>query len=429
MKSLIVIFLVLIASAIATLLFMEEPGYVLFAYGDMSVETSMAFYIVAMVVALLVLYGVIRFLVGLFGLPGNMSARRKQKKALACQKGLALGMAEMTEGRWHKAEKLLVQSARRGDSPTLNYLSAARAAQAQGAYDRRDEYLRQASQAEAGAEVSVGLTQAELQLDHGETGPATSTLRHMNDVAPGHPQLLRLRARLYRETGDSASLLNVLPELRKARALDNEALNELEAEAFSARAAELASAGDLGKLEGTWVSLPKTSRSRNELVEPYARALINLNEPDRAEVVLRSSLKQKWNERLVELYGQLNVNDTNRAISVAEGWLREHRRDPVLLLTLGRLCKKGKAWGKARGYLESSVNAKPTPEAYRELGEILDQVGEEKLAQDAYRKGLQVAVDGSLSEPVVPVAPKPEAGKPLPGRRRGKMGQPRLSSA
>ncbi|MCG5536141.1 heme biosynthesis HemY N-terminal domain-containing protein [Ectothiorhodospira mobilis] len=439
MKSLIVIFLVLIASAVGTLMFMEEPGYVLFAYGDMSLETSLAFYIAAMVVVLLLAYGIIRFLVGLFGLPGTMSARRQQKKAMVCQRGLALGMAEMTEGRWNKAEKLLVQSARRGDSPMLNYLSAARAAQMQGATDRRDDYLRQAAQAETGSDVAVGLTQAELQLDHGEYPQATSALRHLNDIAPNHPQLLRLRARLYQETGDSASLLAVLPDLRKARAQDNETLDRMETEAFASRAQELAEAGELAKLEGLWVNLPKTSRNRHELVEPYARALIRLNEHDRAEAVLRTAIKGRWNEKLVYLYGLLSVNDANRAIGVAEGWLRDHRRDPVLLLTLGRLCKLAKAWGKARGYLESSVAARPNAEAYRELGELLEQLGEEKLAQDAYRKGLQVAVDGGVREPAIPSAPKAEeeqaqslpaqSGRKGKVRTRGKLTQPRLSGA
>ncbi|MFP4243450.1 MAG: heme biosynthesis HemY N-terminal domain-containing protein [Ectothiorhodospira sp.] len=437
MKSLIVIFLVLIASAVGTLLFMEEPGYVLFAYGDMSLETSLAFYIAAMVVVLLVLYGVIRFLVGLFGLPGTMSARRQQKKAMVCQRGLAQGMAEMTEGRWNKAEKLLVQSARRGDSPMLNYLSAARAAQMQGAYDRRDDYLRQAAQAETGSDVAVGLTQAELQLDHGEYAQATSALRHLNDISPNHPQLLRLRARLYQETSDCGALLAILPDLRKARALDSEALDRMETEAFASRAMELAETGELGKLEGIWVNLTKASRNRHELVEPYAHALIKLNEPDRAEAVLRTAIKQRWNEKLVYLYGLLSVNDANRAIGVAEGWLRDHRRDPVLLLTLGRLCKLAKAWGKARGYLESSVAARPSAEAYRELGELLEQLGEEKLAQDAYRKGLQVAVEGNVREPALPSAPKADESEAqaLPAqsgrkvRTRGKLGQPKLSSA
>ncbi|MBK1671832.1 hypothetical protein CKO35_00675 [Ectothiorhodospira shaposhnikovii] len=427
MKSLIVIFLVLIVSAVATLMFMEEPGYVLFAYADMSLQTSMAFFIIALVVILAVVYGLIRFLVGVFGLPGRMSEKRQQKKAVACQRGLALGLAEMTEGRYSKAEKLLVQSAKRGDSPMLNYLSAARAAQMQGAYDRRDEYLRQASQSGSNTEVAVGLTQAELQIAHGEHAQAISTLRHLNDVAPGNQQLLRLKARLCQEVGDSESLMGLMPDLRKAKAFDNETLEKLEAEAFSAQAREIAAANELGKLEGIWVNLPKVSRNNPGMVAAYAQALVAMNEADRAEAVLRAAIKQHWDQNLVHLYGKLAVNDVSRAIGYAEGWLRDHRRDAVLLLALGRLCKLAKVWGKARGYLESSISAKASPEAYRELGELLDQVGEEKLAQDAYRKGLQLAVDGAEAE-AAPVAAAQPAKKGKKVAKGGTAALPSLSS-
>ncbi|SEQ29873.1 HemY protein [Ectothiorhodospira magna] len=428
MKSLIVIFLVLIVSAVATLMFMEEPGYVLFAYADMSVQTTMAFFIIALVVILAVVYGLIRFLVGLFGLPGRMSEKRQQKKAVACQRGLALGLAEMTEGRYAKAEKLLVQSAKRGDAPMLNYLSAARAAQMQGAYDRRDEYLRQASQSGSNTEVAVGLTQAELQIAHGEHAQAISTLRHLNDVAPGNQQLLRLKARLCQEVGDSESLMGLMSDLRKAKAFDGETLEKLEVEAFTAQARDIAAANELGKLEGIWVNLPKASRNNAGMVVAYAQALVAMNEADRAEAVLRAAIKQHWDESLVRLYGRLNLSDVSRAIGYAEGWLRDHRRDATLLLTLGRLCKQAKVWGKARGYLESSISARPNPEAYRELGELLEQVGEEKLAQDAFRKGLQLAVDGAEAEaaPVAAIQPTTKKGKKA--AKGGTAALPSLSS-
>ena len=51
----------------------------------------------------------------------------------------------MAEGKWNQAERRLTAHADRAETPLLNYLGAARAAQLQRAYDRRDRYLREAS--------------------------------------------------------------------------------------------------------------------------------------------------------------------------------------------------------------------------------------------------------------------------------------------
>jgi HemY protein len=75
-------------------------------------------------------------------------------------------------------------------------------------------------------------------------------------------------------------------------------------------------------------------------------------------------------------------------LALAETLLETHPHDPGLLLALGRLCLRAKLWGKARGYLEASISTDgPTP-AYRELGHLLEQLGEHETALEVYRRGL-----------------------------------------
>ena len=62
-----------------------------------------------------------------------------------------------------------------------------------------------------------------------------------------------------------------------------------------------------------------------------------------------------------------------------------------MLLTLGRLCKKNHLWGKAKAYLERSIEAQPNPEAYQELATLLEQQGEPVAAAAYYQKGLNMA--------------------------------------
>jgi len=62
-------------------------------------------------------------------------------------------------------------------------------------------------------------------------------------------------------------------------------------------------------------------------------------------------------------------------------------------LVLGRLCLRSRLWGKARSYLETSIGVQPSPEAYQELGLLLEQMGELEQAMVHYRAGLELAAN------------------------------------
>jgi len=87
-------------------------------------------------------------------------------------------------------------------------------------------------------------------------------------------------------------------------------------------------------------------------------------------------------------------------LKFAESLLAGHARDPILLLTLGRLSSRSNLWGKAKGYLEESIDVKPMPESYRELATLLEKQGEHVAANVYYQKGLTLATTVKLHESV-----------------------------
>jgi HemY protein len=58
----------------------------------------------------------------------------------------------------------------------------------------------------------------------------------------------------------------------------------------------------------------------------------------------------------------------------------------VLLLSLGRLCRAQKLWGKARSFLEASLATLPTHAGHLELACLLEELDELPLAQHHYRE-------------------------------------------
>jgi HemY protein len=393
MRLLFILLGVLLATALLTHLFLQEPGYVLLAYGTLSLETTVALFVTAVVVLFFLLYVLIRLIIRLWSVPRGLRDLRRRRHAEAARRGLNQGLIEMSEGRWERAEKLLSRSAKRSSNPLIHWLMAARASQMQGAYTRRDTYLKHASQCEVGSDVAVELTQAELQIAHGQNEQALATLNHLSELVPRHRYLLKLRARLHDQLRDSAALFDLLPELRRAKVLPEADVTAMENRATLDLLQRAAQDGDAALARRVWEGLQRDARLRPALVEAYVRALVRLKDTEQAEIVLRNTLKATWDDRLVRLYGTLPLEDPVRALNTAETWAKQHGRDAVLLLTLGRLSRRAKLWGKARAYLEASSGIRPDPETFRELAELLEQMGDNERAQACYRDGLRLAVE------------------------------------
>ncbi len=218
MRKIIGLFIVLLLAICLGLKIAADPGYALFAYRDWTVEMPLWF----TVLAAIVLFSVFYFFFRAIGTMASLSTRFRHWSGRWHMKmahsRTTQGLIELTEGNWQTAEKLLVKAVPGSDSPLINYLAAARAAQGQGAHDRRDKYLRKAQKSTPDARTAVELTQAQLQISHGQLEQALATLRHLQIIAPHHPYVLKLLYRLYVQLGDWASLRNMLDDLYAIRA-------------------------------------------------------------------------------------------------------------------------------------------------------------------------------------------------------------------
>lgn len=409
MRYLIYAMLALLAAVAVALLALPDPGYVLIGYGDWSVESTL----VVLLLGMVALYATVRLLVGLRRVPRDLLDWERRRKTRRARNALNRGLIELAEGQWSNAERRLVRHAATSDNALITYLAAARAAQQQGAHERRDHYLRLAHESTPEADVAVGLSQAELQIAHGQMEQALATLRHLRSMAPRHVYVLKMLMKLYQRVQDWQALRELLPELTRRKVVDEQEAEELIIAVHSALLLQAAVKRDLEELRRVWGWLPKRLQQDQDLLLPYAQQLNDLDAVKEAEALLCAGLKQSWNQRLVYLYGQLQGGDAARRLAEAELWLRDHEKDPVLLLTLGRLCLANQLWGKARSYLEASVHISPTVETYQALGSLLEQLEEPDQAMVCYRNGMGLAAGapalgkrGSdvLSGPASPVA-------------------------
>ena len=391
--------LLLIALALGALVahwLLGDQGYVLVDIRGWTLETSVP----GLVLALLAAYALVRLISWTIRAPRRMGRAVGEYRARRGQRHLDHAFAAIAEGQWGRGERLLGRAAH-GPASLAGYLAAARAAQEQGATERRDEWLRLAYEADPGAAPAVLLTQADLQLEQGQLEEALATLQQLDSTAPAHPRGLALRARVLERLGDWDGLERLLPQLRAAKALDKDAAQALEVRVSQAR---LAAAQDGTELDRTWQSLERSMRRDPAVLEAYTEAALRVGAADHAEPVLRRALKSTWSAPLVAAYGRLETSDPSRQLAAAEKWLDQRPEDAELLLTCGRLSLRNQLWGKARSYLETSLAIRPHPDTWQIYGELLVQLGESGAASEAFRQGLAAASGRT------PALPAPRSG-------------------
>lgn len=381
MKLGIIVIIALFVSAFAAYFLLSDPGYVAINFRGYLVEMSVPVMVLLTALLLALVWLIRKILIA----PRRIGEAAGRYRSARSGQKMTRGMIEVAEGNFAKGEKMLARSASTSDSPLFNYLQAARAAHLQGRDERRDEWLRLAYQEVPEAANAVLLTQAEFQLDRGQHELALATLRRLDETSRDHSQALALMARLYFRLEDWAALHDILPRLKKSAQIKPELLASW---TVRVHREQLDNAADGDALTTAFKAVPKPYKSDLSLLEAYYNGLMRCGLHERAEKELVSALKREWRGPLVRLFGLVEGSDPSKQLKRAEAWLAQHSEDPDLLLAAARLCVRNELWGKARSYMETVINMRPSPEVYREYGALLTQLGENDAAADAYRDGL-----------------------------------------
>lgn len=386
-RLLLAFFVFLLLGILLSLVFRHHQGYVLIAFNGYQIETSLLFACAALLLGVWVLAMAWRILVGLVFAPSNIRGffgRRRQRKS---RRSLYAGLERMAEARWALAEADLQALDDSREMRGLNHLFAARAAQYQHHIGDRDRYLAKAAGRKSTSELAVLMTQAELQLDAGQTAEAQASLVRLHELEPRHPWVLRLLAEHAMSTGDYGRIYDLLGDLKKYAALSSERVHEMSIAAHQHR---LSQQSDIGGVTATWRHLPKDLRNEPEIVRHYVLCLKRLDASDEAANVIRNALKKRWIPSLALIFGDLKCSDQTEQLATVEEWIKTHGREPELMLVAGRLCLRNRLWGRARSYFEASQTPHARADALLELGHLFEQIDEVDQARVAYRRGLEL---------------------------------------
>jgi len=380
------IFIVLLISVWLGIQLYQDPGYLLIAINKWTIETTLGVAIPSLVLSFLIVHAILLMLHWITHTPGAWRTWLAKRRSHDAQKKTRQGLIEFSEGHWLRAKNYLINALPDTETPLLNYLTAARAAQEMGDSKLRDDYLREAQQSMPEAKIAVELTQAQLQLANRQWEQALATLRHLQDLSPQHPYVLKLLMHLYEEVKDWPQLIALLPALKRHKIVSDQAFNQIQKNAWLQSMTDLIKQNQTEALTNLVNSLPKNLANDPDLLAEYSRYLLQNHEDAQVELLLRRCLQKQFNEELIILYGQIKGGEPK--LSFAEGLLKTNPHSAGLYLCLGGISQSNRLWGKAKTYFEESIKLRPTPACYAKLGALLEQLDDHAGACDAYRQGL-----------------------------------------
>lgn len=397
MKMLIIIALALALGVAAIWAADFEPGFVLLQYGQWSLETSLVVFTAIYILLVVAGYLALRSLVLLKQTPKRINAWKTTQRQKRANRALTRGLITLEEGRWIEAERILVRHATHSETPLLHYLAAARAAQKQQAPERRDNYLRLAHETTEGADIAVGVVQAELQLSAGQKEQALATLQHLREVAPKHPYVLQLLQSLYQDMDQWQEMQSVLPDLRKRHVLERNEVAALDQEAAVGQLQMALAKQDWQKMAEVWEKSSSKARQTEAMLVPYVNGLIQQDQEERAIAQIEQFMRNNWSNKLVYLYGVLTQGDLLARLATAEKWLKANPDNACLLLTVGRLAKANQLWTKAEEYLQQSIRLDAKGETYQVLAEVQLALDKNEAAADTYKQGLTLMLSSDAT--------------------------------
>ena len=404
LKLFVVALLALLLGVGVVALLETDPGYVLVAYRNYTLEASLWVGLSLLLLLVSAIWLLLLLVYRVMSGQRSLSSWLGSRKVRNAQRLSTRGMISYTEGNWAAARRQLLRGARNNEAPLANYLLAAHSSAHLQDNDKVHEYLRAAGDAEPGAAVAIEVALAEMKLEAGEHQQALEALDQATRNVGKHPHVLTLLSRAYQGLEDWDKLAELLPQLQKHKLPSTAEFQKLERQVHRNRLKRAGTSAQ--QLHALWQSLPRYLQRDPEVVALYVGKLIAAGDHESADKLIQRTLKQAWSDSLVRQYGYVHGGNAARQLTRAESWLAAHPESAELLLCLGRLAAREKLWGKAREYFESSHRLNPGAEVCAELGRLLTALGEPDAAIAYYREGLM------QREEQLPPLPLPDKSSP-----------------
>ncbi|WP_075183411.1 protoheme IX biogenesis protein HemY [Pantoea sp. 1.19] len=388
MLKVFLLFLLLIAGVVIGPMIAGHQGYVLIQTDNWNIETSVTGLAIMLVLTLIVILAVewlIRRVLRTGAHTRGWFLGRKRNRA---RKHTQAALLKLAEGDYSQVEKLLSRHADHAEQPVVNYLLAAEAAQQRNDELRANQHLERAAELAGSDQLPVEITRVRLQLARNEDHAARHGVDRLLEVAPRHPEVLRLAEQAYLRTGAWSSLLDILPAMEKIQINDADQRAALQQQAWLGLMNQaMADQGSEG-LKLWWQNQSRKTRQETTLQVAMAEHLIECDDHDTAQQIVLDGLKRQYDERLILLMPRLKAGNPEQLEKALRQQMKQHGATPLLHSTLGQLLMKRGEWAQASEAFRDALKQRPDAFDYAWLADALDRQHQPEDAAQMRREGL-----------------------------------------
>lgn len=348
-----------------------RPGNVAILLPPYRIDVSLNLAVLVLLLSFALLYAAVRALSLLLGLPRAAAQFRSRRRVQVAAAALHESLLHHLGGRFRRAERAAARAAELEAFRPGALLTAAQAAQAVQAYERRDAYLEALPPA---ARETGTLLQAQWQIEARDAQAAQRALRGLSGGVQRRTQTLRLALSAARALHDHAEVLRLAGALRKHHGLHPAAAQAM---IHGAALGLIRQADhDAEALRAIWKSFDPALRHDPQIAAAAARGLAQAGEAAQARALLVEALRVPQAEPaalMPALRGMLGGVDA-AFVAQAEAWMDRWPQEAQASFLAARACVELELWGKAQQYLQRALE-QCQPDERRLRGQVHAALG------------------------------------------------------
>ncbi|MDG1205939.1 MAG: heme biosynthesis HemY N-terminal domain-containing protein [Pseudomonadales bacterium] len=373
MKRTMTVLLVIIALAVwLGTLAARDPGYVLVSYDGATVQSGLWVMLALVTAAIFSTYYTIRLFAAGFSMTGKVQRWSQTRKKNRSTNQTGRGLIYLQEGNYARAEKFLVSGAQHHDVSAVNYIAAARTAEARGDAEKRESYLRLALEADPQANLAIGVTAAEMALERGEYQQAIALVNEL----PQNQRSLKIKRKALFGLNEWESLQSLIPALKKVGDADVDLLER----DVMIQVLRLHHKTSIEKL--------KLYKKASALIRSDLSVVLELvkwtQDESELEPLLRQYINASWQSQVVEKYADMGSATAQRRLKAANKWLKLHDGDGALYYCIGKLSESLGKQDEAQIAYQKGVEL-GNRQATKSLANLLAFKGDFEKSNEYYR--------------------------------------------
>lgn len=384
MRSLLWLIVLFIVAVVIVLTGTHYNGNVFIVVEQTQIRINLHLFVGLVILQVVLLYVLLRIVMGLVHLPGQWTRWRVNHQRHQVETALNHAGLAFFEGRFQFAEReaeRVLGNKQGHNSRALALMIAAHSADQIDELAKRDRYLNEIAQLPEKQQLSRYLLLARSALAKHDNVGAKNALEAASKISPNLTQVAKLRLRYEWENGNPQGVLQQVDKLSRADALSE---SELQSYRHWAYQQLLARAHDPSELKMTLKAIPADERE-GDLCVDIVKKYLQLGMYAQALKYVKKYYPVSFNPDLLPLFSEANqyssVKDQQKSIEIAEKWLQQRPQDPALQMLLGQLSYDQQLWGKAKSYLEASLQISNNNVARLLLAKVLEHSGQTAAAQ------------------------------------------------